>query len=179
MIIVQKEFLIPKKTIIPVFLELEQENMLNFIRSREPILSTTKQHIFSQKISWYWITIGFAIATTVSVFVIPDNEFPIFYVRYVLGLLSMLFLPGFALVRALFSGNVPIKLSSKYADTAEQIALSIGFSVAFTPIIGLILNYTYWGIRLIPITLSLLALTIVFASVALIRENKRLVVDSS
>ena len=32
------------------------------------------------------------------------------------------------------------------------------------------LNYTPWGIRLAPITLSLLALTIVFATVAVLRE---------
>jgi uncharacterized membrane protein len=45
-------------------------------------------------------------------------------------------------------------------------------SLALTPIVGLILNYTPWGIRLTPIVLSLLALTIVFATAAIIREHK-------
>jgi uncharacterized membrane protein len=45
-------------------------------------------------------------------------------------------------------------------------------SLALTPIVGLILNYTPWGIRLTPIVLSLLALTIVFATAAIIRGNQ-------
>jgi hypothetical protein len=36
--------------------------------------------------------------------------------------------------------------------------------------VGLILNYTPWGIRLAPVTLSLLALTLIFATAALFRE---------
>jgi len=40
------------------------------------------------------------------------------------------------------------------------------------PITGLLLNYTPWGIRLTPVTLSLLALTITLATVALIREQQ-------
>ena len=55
-------------------------------------------------------------------------------------------------------------------DTIERVALSLGMSLALVPIVGLILNYTPWGIRLTPITLSLLALTIVFATAAILRE---------
>jgi uncharacterized membrane protein len=45
-------------------------------------------------------------------------------------------------------------------------------SLALTPIVGLILNYTPWGITLTPITLSLLALTTVFATAAILREHQ-------
>jgi uncharacterized membrane protein len=38
--------------------------------------------------------------------------------------------------------------------------------------VGLLLNYTPWGIRLTPIVLSLLALTIVFSTAAMIREHQ-------
>jgi uncharacterized membrane protein len=43
-------------------------------------------------------------------------------------------------------------------------------SLALVPIVGLLLNYTPWGIRLTPIVLSLLALTLIFATVAIIKE---------
>jgi uncharacterized membrane protein len=47
-------------------------------------------------------------------------------------------------------------------------------SLALVPITGLLLNYTPWGIRLLPITLSLLALTLTLtltlATAALVRE---------
>ena len=55
-------------------------------------------------------------------------------------------------------------------DNIERVALSLGMSLALVPIVGLILNYTPWGIRLTPIPLSLLALTIIFATAALLRE---------
>jgi len=57
-------------------------------------------------------------------------------------------------------------------DTIERVALSLGTSLALVPIDGLLLNYTPWGIRLTPTVLSLLALTIVFATAAIIRENQ-------
>jgi uncharacterized membrane protein len=79
-------------------------------------------------------------------------------------------LPGFAFIKALFPAKVPIKTSSENMDTIERIALSFGMSLTLVPLVGLILNYTPWGIRLTPITLSLLSLTIVFATTAVLRE---------
>jgi uncharacterized membrane protein len=68
--------------------------------------------------------------------------------------------------------KVPIVTSSENLDTIERIALSFGLSIALTAIVGLILNYTPWGVRLAPITFSLLALTIVFATAAVLSEYK-------
>jgi uncharacterized membrane protein len=45
-----------------------------------------------------------------------------------------------------------------------KVPIALGLDIELTAIIGLILNYTPWGIRLAPITLSLLALTLVFAT---------------
>ena len=67
---------------------------------------------------------------------------------------------------------MPVKTTSENMDTIEHIALSFGMSLALVLIVGLILNYTPWGIRLTPITLSLLVLTIVFVTVAVLRENQ-------
>jgi uncharacterized membrane protein len=106
-----------------------------------------------------------ARATAITVFTIPENSYPIVYIRYVLGSIFVLWLPGFTLIKALFP-------SKKEMDTIERAALSIGLSLAIVPIVGLLLNYTPWGIRLTPITLSLLALTLTFATAALIREHQ-------
>jgi uncharacterized membrane protein len=71
---------------------------------------------------------------------------------------------GFAFIKMLFPSKLPIATSSENLDTIERVALSLDLSIALVPIVGLILNYTPWGIRLTPITLSLLALTTFFAS---------------
>lgn len=42
-------------------------------------------------------------------------------------------------------------------DGIERVALSFGLSIAIVPLIGLVLNFTPWGIRLTPIVVSLTA----------------------
>jgi len=58
---------------------------------------------------------------------------------------------------------------SKELDNIERLALSVGLSLAVVPLAGLLSNYTPWGIRTAPVTFSLLALTLVFASAAVVR----------
>jgi hypothetical protein len=121
---------------------------------------------------WYWITMALTIATAIAVFTVPENAFPLVYARYVLGAIFILWLPGYAFIKALFPAQLPIKTNSKDLDTIERIALSLGMNLALVPITGLLLNYTPWGIRLTPITLSLTALTLTFATAAMIREHQ-------
>ncbi|MFH1015401.1 MAG: DUF1616 domain-containing protein [Chloroflexota bacterium] len=68
--------------------------------------------------------------------------------RFILGVPFLLFAPGYALIAALF----PRK---KQIDTIERIAYSLGFSVATVALIGLLLNYTPWGVRLYPVLISI------------------------
>ena len=103
-------------------------------------------------------------STTILVFTIPENAYPIVYARYILGSIFVLLLPGYSLIKALFP--------AKELDNIERIALSIGMSLALVPITGLLLNYTPWGIRLTPVTLSLLALTTTFATAAVLRQHE-------
>jgi uncharacterized membrane protein len=52
----------------------------------------------------------------------------------------------------------------------ERLALSIGLSLALVPLVGLVLNYTPWGIRLDPIFASLSLLTISLAAGSVFRK---------
>lgn len=55
--------------------------------------------------------------------------------RIIFGIPLVLFLPGYALIAALFPGKNDL-------DTIERIALSFGLSIAIVPLIGLALNFT-------------------------------------
>jgi hypothetical protein len=121
---------------------------------------------------WYWITIILNIATALTVFMIPEDAYPIVYVRYVLGSVFVLWFPGYTFIKALFPTQVPIKTSSENLDSIERIVLSAGMNLALVPLTGLFLNYTPWGIRTTPVTLSLLILTLIFATAAVIREHQ-------
>lgn len=95
--------------------------------------------------------------------------FPDSLARKILGLIFVLFLPGYAATAALFPENDQI-------DGIERVALTFGLSIAIVPLIGLALNFTPWGIRLDPILASVSGF-IVFASLVGWYRRNRLPVD--
>ena len=160
--LIQQEHQAPEQEIMQHIFQLQSQGKLIFKENPTPPPKTS--YLFSTKVSWYWITIALALTTTIAVFTIPEKAVPIVYARYVLGSVFVLYLPGYSLIKALFP--------TKELDRIEQIALSIGMSLALVPITGLLLNYTPWGIRTTPVTLSLLALTTALATAALIRTHQ-------
>jgi Predicted membrane protein len=74
-------------------------------------------------------------------------------------------MPGYSIVEALYPRGDELA-------PLERLALSIGLSLAVVPLVGLILNYTPWGIRLIPIVISNTALTIALLTVAALRKAR-------
>jgi uncharacterized membrane protein len=85
--------------------------------------------------------------------------------RIIIGLPIVLFIPGYVLVFALF----PTRKTDKGIDEIERLALSVALSLAITPLIGLILNFTVWGIRLVPIITSLEIFILTIGSIAIYR----------
>lgn len=163
--IVQQKYPLKQQEITDLLAQLENEGKIHFTKKEPQTRLTLREYALSSKATWFWITITVAAATSIAAFTIPEDAFPLVYVRYVLGTVFILLLPGYSLVKALF----PTK---KEMDSIERASLSMGLSLALVPIVGLILNYTPWGIRLTPITLSLLGLTTAFATAALVRENQ-------
>ena len=153
----------PEQKIIEHVLRLQSEGRISLVE--QPTRSQKLgPYLKTEKASWYWVTIVLIIASAIAVFAIPENAYPIVYLRHVLGIILVLWLPGYSLIKALFP--------QKELDNIERTALSIGMSLALVPITGLILYYTPWGIETTPVTLSLLALTAIFATAAIIREHQ-------
>jgi len=75
----------------------------------------------------------------------------------------VLFIPGYVALEALFPKGQEL-------DGIERLALSVGLSLAMVPLVGLLLNYTPWGIRLDLIMISLTMLTVGLALVAFARR---------
>ena len=51
-------------------------------------------------------------------------------------------------------------------DGIERVALSFGLSIAIVPLLGLVLNFTPWGIRLVPIMIAVSGFTLAAVAVA-------------
>jgi len=169
---VQNSTNLSEEGIINLLNQLDAEDKIQLNPRQEQVSTSKETYLFSVKSAWYWVIIAVAFATTITVFTIPQDSFPLAYVRNVLGVIFVLFLPGYAFIKAFFPVKLPIKTSSENLDNIERFALSIGMSIALTPMVGLILYYTPIGIGLTPITLSLLALTAILATAAIGREYR-------
>ena len=109
---------------------------------------------------WDLLTImGLSLILDLLIFYAPES-----LARKVLGLVFILFFPGYVFITALFPNK-------KELDNLERLALSFGLSIAIVPLIGLGLNYTPWGIRLIPILVSLTIFNVAFAIIAIYRRS--------
>ena len=82
----------------------------------------------------------------------------------ILGLPFVLFLPGYALMAALFPRKDDV-------DAIERIAISLGLSIAVVPLIGLALNYSPWGVRFDPVLVASALFIVSTAAVALYRRR--------
>lgn len=102
-----------------------------------------------------------AFATIVSIYVVPP-DLPWVSIRWVLGSVFVLFVPGYATVEALFPKRGEL-------DSLERFALSVGLSIAIVAFVGFLLNYTPWGIRLTPLVISLAIISLGLVSVSLVR----------
>lgn len=118
-----------------------------------------KQSFYSRK-KYLWITIFLSFATLMLTLI--DLAPPLIYIRWVLGFLYVLFIPGFTIVQVLFPKENEI-------SPVERIGLGLGLSVAITPFIGYMLSYSGIGTEPVSVTVSFVVLSIFFATIALFR----------
>jgi uncharacterized membrane protein len=90
---------------------------------------------------------------------------PVEPVRAALGVLFVLFFPGYALVSALYPRREPL-------GGVERIARGLGLSLALVPLLGLALNFTPWGIGLTPIVVTLSLWTLALSGVAWFQRRR-------
>jgi hypothetical protein len=170
--VVKDQLYLPEETILEAILKLQSQGKIKLDNQPLPASPKLAKHVKTSSALWYWTTIAIATITVATVFTVPENFYPWSYLRNALGIIFVLWLPGYTFIKVLFPIHVPIKTPTETLDNIERIALSLGMSLALVPLIGLLLYYTPWGIRLTPIVLSLFALTLSFATVAVARENQ-------
>jgi hypothetical protein len=156
--------------VVATVMKLQAESK---IRLNNPSLSgapSLSSYVQSNQALWYWATVAVAILTMASAFLISENFYPWSYIRNVLGLIFVLWLPGYTFIKALFPVNAPKIETSTNLRYVERIALSIIMSSALIALIGLFLNFTPWGINLTTTVSSLLVFSLVFSTAAVVRE---------
>jgi uncharacterized membrane protein len=103
--------------------------------------------------------------------------------RIPLVIAFLLFVPGYAVIAALYPkrGESPTVSEANQEccgtarnrsgiDGVERVALSLALSAVVVPVIGFLLNFTQWGIRPLPVALSISAFTVVLVGAAAVRR---------
>lgn len=170
--LVKERRTIPEEEILDAIMKLQSQGTIKLENQPPPTSLKLATYLKTSQAIWYWATIAVATITVAIAFTVPEEFYPWSYLRNALGIIFVIWLPGYAFVKALFPAHVPIKTSTENFDTIERIALSIGMSIVLVSLIGFLLNYAPWEIRLTPVVLSLFILTLVFATVAVIKEQR-------
>lgn len=108
-------------------------------------------------------------------------------VRFVVGSFFLFFLPGYAVVAALFPGRIPPDTNRFDRDAGrvdrllarhgtigigERVALSVGTSLTALVLVGLAIAGSPWGLALEPLLVALTGLVVVGGLVATVRRRK-------
>lgn len=84
--------------------------------------------------------------------------------RIALGLVAVLFLPGYALTVAAFP-------TSRDLDWVSRTAMSLALSLALVIVLAFVLNETPWGLQPTALVLALTGVTLLVAAVAALRRR--------
>ncbi|MEM2911435.1 MAG: DUF1616 domain-containing protein [Candidatus Bathyarchaeia archaeon] len=113
--------------------------------------------------NWFLIVIAFTIITLLTAYIIPGDS-PLALFRFTFGFFFVSFIPGYCLLRLLFS-------KGKKIDFIEEIVLSVALSFVIVGLAGLFLGLTYIGINFTSVTVSLALIVLVLALFAFKRAN--------
>ena len=86
-------------------------------------------------------------------------------VKSILGLLLIVFIPGYVVIAFLFPRKSDL-------STIERLALTVILSMTITVLTGMVLNYTPWGIHVITILTPLVVITLVLCVATFWRRSR-------
>jgi hypothetical protein len=129
------------------------------------------ERIKSEATGWYWIMIALTLVSSIAVLLIGEVG-TLSYIRYVSASLLVLFLPGYALLRAISPSKAQTLGEPNNMYSITRLSLSIVLSIAIVSVIGLILDFSPLGVTLDSLALSLSLFTVIFSTIALFRERR-------
>ena len=107
-------------------------------------------------------SLGVALGAIISIYVV-SSDLPWVVFRWFFVSIFLLFTPGYVSSKILFPRATDF-------DSIERFMLSVGLSVVILMIVGLLLNFTSWGISLTPIVVSLSILDAALVTIAFVVE---------
>lgn len=169
-LLVQKEVMITEDEVYKTLHKLEDQKRINYVEPLFPI--TFRDYLFSFRSIWYWLVVAISIVCVITILLLTEDTYPLTYLRNAFGVIFVIFMPGYSLIKALYPITVPLPTRSIAIDSIERIALSLGMSLAIVPLLGLLLYYTPLGLNFLPTTFGILIITLASATYAISSEYK-------
>jgi hypothetical protein len=142
---------------------LQQKQLITLEAPSAPSAKGLRDLLMSKRTAWFWATLTLIVLTFASVLLVPADAAPLSYIRYLLGFIFVVFLPGYCLTETLFPKKDAL-------DIIERITLSVGLSFAVTALVGLFLSFTPIGLTLVTALSALGFLVLGLALVAFGRK---------
>jgi uncharacterized membrane protein len=117
---------------------------------------------------WLEIIVLYTFLTMAIVYLVPSDS-PFSAIRYAVGFVFVVLLPGYCLVNILFLGRNRL-------DPVETAVLSVALSFGIAGLVGLFLGLSPIEISFTSITVSLTVIVLVLTVVAFVRRAKETVV---
>ena len=159
--LIQSKYEIKKDEFLNLIIELENENKITLNKYNNDLKINRYEYLKSNNATWFWLTMFYIISMLVIIY-ITYNNYIYSNLRIILIVIYIIYIPGYSLTRLLFP--------MKKINLVERIMLSMGCSLILTTILGLLLNYTFWGINIISITITHTIFTILLCILAIYRE---------
>jgi uncharacterized membrane protein len=114
--------------------QLEKENKVHVIKAQPKF----NQFIKSPRELWFLIIFLITTINIISWYLIPEEESNFLWIRYIIGTLFIFIVPGASVAYFL-------KLD-KTIGSLEKFIIIVIMSIAIAPAVGLVLNFTPWGV---------------------------------
>ena len=156
--LVRKRTQASDKRIMNCIIELQNENKVVF-EQMKPTGSEASRKTFLLKNGFgHWASFLLVLLALNGFLALSSSFSYLIYFRYIFAFILVLFLPGFTFLRLICGSKMVINSNLKM-DYVEKFGLSVGMSMVVVPMVGLVLNYTPWGISFESLVTSLFIVT--------------------
>jgi uncharacterized membrane protein len=167
--IIKKSYHLTEDEILKEIIKMQDRGLIK-LRCQTIQPANLKDYLIGKETLWFSMAIILEVIAALLYFTISKSVYPLAYVRIVLGLAFVLFLPGYALIRTLFPTKMTCIESPRALVNIERIALSFGASCVLVTVTSLLVYFSPFGLNMSIIVIGLLIITSIFLVTALYRE---------
>ena len=151
-----------KDEAIKLLITMEDKGIIRFSEIEKKPPEELSDYIRKNGV-WYLVTVTLATISSLSVMLFTNQFSTTVFIRYILGSILVLFLPGYSFMRNLFVGSS--------IGMMKGLLLSVGISLMITSVIGLALNYITGGISMMSLVILLFLVVLISSTIGFVRER--------